>query len=517
MSPPTTRRQFVTALSAGVGLGLAGCNARQISDPNFSDYPFKLGVASGDPYTDGFVIWTRLVPNLEDEQELDGQTIQVNWQLATDENMKSIVRSGQALATPQWGHSVHVEIGGLDAGRSYWYRFEAGGERSQTGRCITFPQNPTQLRFAVASCQNYESGYYGAYQHMINDNLDFVLFLGDYIYENNRKEHQRLRRHIGPEPETLGQYRQRMMQYKLDPDLQQAHAAMPWLLTWDDHEVDNDYANLNNYQDVEKTVFAKRRAAAYKAYYEHMPLRLAQRPDAHSALMYRGFEFGDLASLSITDMRQYRDNQACRLPGEKPGRAVTDDCTERLLEDRTMLGTKQEKWLDKRLNSSQSQWNIIAQQQYINPLKQKNSEGETTRWTDDWNGYPNARERLLNSVSNRQVSNPVFLAGDIHSFWAIGIPSDRTDYNSEPMATEFVSGAITSDGLPYDYFMSLMPENPHIKFFESRVQGYTVCTVSHENWRTDFYQVEITHRDHPKRQVIASFEVEPGKPFPRRV
>jgi alkaline phosphatase D len=515
-----TRRQFVSAISAGIGLSLTGCNKAVSTRPTFSDYPFKLGVASGDPDTNGFVIWTRLAPDLRDGGMLEEPAIAVNWQVATDEKMQQVVRDGIAVASSDWGHSVHVEVDGLDPGRPYWYRFRAGGEISPIGRCITFPVEPTQLRFAVASCQNYEVGIFGAYQHLVDQNPDFVLFLGDYIYESNKdvdEDGAVARRHNGVEPETLQQYRQRLVQYKVDPDLQTAHAAMPWLVTWDDHEVDNDYAGLDNYQDVEKTKFAVRRAAAYKAYYEHMPLRLAQKPDQSSAQMYRGFKFGSLASMSITDMRQYRDNQACRIPGKKPGSAIGDHCAERTLESRTMLGEGQEQWLDQRMAESESQWNIIAQQQYINPLRQFDANGDTNWWADDWNGYPAARERLLNSITRHNVSNPVFIAGDIHSFWAIGIPADRSDFSSEPIATEFVTGAVTSPGPPYDYFMSLMPSNPHVRFFESRVQGYTICSLDKEHWRTDFHSVDITTRNQPKHEVFASFEVEPGNPEPQRI
>ena len=508
-----TRRQFVTAMGAGLGLGLAGCKAKLVTEPHFSDYPFKLGVASGEPGTDGFVIWTKLAPDPLNGRGLGNQAIPVRWEVAVDPDLQNIVQRGEALATPDWGHSVHVEIGGLNPGRTYWYRFQSGGEISRVGRTITFPTDPSRLRFAVASCQNYEMGYFGAYQHMLKDKLDFILFLGDYIYESVEKEGH-LRLHSGVEAETLNQYRQRYTQYRLEPELQNAHAAMPWVVTADDHEVDNDYAGLNNYGEVDKAQFARRRAAAYRAYYEFMPLRHAQQPVSSSIQLYRGFEFGGLARMSITDMRQFRDDQPCHIPGEKPGRAVGEECTERLKEERTMLGNVQEQWLDARLRGSEAQWNIIAQQQYTNPMKQKDEDGETTWWTDDWNGYPAARERLLNSVKTSGAKNPVFIAGDIHSFWANVVPGDRSDLASDPIASEFVTGAITSDGPPYDYFMSLMPDNPQVRFFESRFQGYIVCDVNHERWRTDYYAVDQLVRNDPERRLIASYEVKPGKPGP---
>jgi len=511
----TTRRKFVTAIGAGLGLGLAGCKATLIPAPRSADYPFKLGVASGEPDTSGFVIWTKLAPEpLKGDGGMADQVVPVNWAVATDRRMSNTVRSGQVLATPDWGHSVHVEVSGLRPGKTYWYRFESGGETSPVGRTITFPEDPSRLRFAVASCQNYEVGYFGAYEHMLGDNLDFILFLGDYIYETvNRKGHLRL--HKGVESETLEQYRQRYTQYRLETDLQNAHAAMPWLVTLDDHEVDNDFAGLNNYGDVDKVEFAQRRAAAFKAFYEFMPLRSAQRPVGSDMQLYRSFEFGSLASMSMTDMRQFRDNQACREPGKKPGRAVGADCTERLDEDRSMLGAVQEQWLDTRMANSSAHWTIIAQQQHINPWVQTGDAGEPNWWTDDWNGYPAARERLLNSLASSGAKNPVFLAGDIHSFWATALPGDRSNRASTPIATEFVTSGITSAGPPHDYFMSLMPKNPQVRYFDSRLAGYIVCDVNRKRWRTDYYAVDPDVPNNPERALVASYVVEPGNPDPR--
>jgi alkaline phosphatase D len=511
-----TRRRFITAIGAGIGLGVAGCKTTLVAQPTFSDYPFKLGVASGEPDTDGFVIWTRLAPEPMSQGSLGNLAIPVNWQVATDKNMQNIVQQGEVLAMQDWGHSVHVEVSGLRSGHEYWYQFNSGGEISPVGRAATFPEDPSRLRFAAASCQNYQFGYFGAYEHMIRDQLDFVLFLGDYIYESN-DEDPPVRRHVGLEAETLNQYRQRYSQYRLDPHLQKAHAALPWVVMIDDHEVDNDFAGLNNWGDVDKATFARRRAAAYKAFYEFMPLRAAQRPVGADIQLYRGFEVGGLARISMTDLRQYRDNQACRLPGVKPGRPIGEECTERLEEGRTMLGPEQEQWLNDRLAGSGAQWNIIVQNQFITPWEQENNEGEPNWWTDDWNGYPVARERLLNSIQDIGVKNPVFLAGDIHSFWANEIPGDRRNLNSAPIASEFVTGAITSNGPPYDFFMSLMPKNPHVKYYESRLQGYIVCDINRDRWRTDFYAVDREIRENPPRRKLASYELTTGNPAQREV
>lgn len=509
-----TRRRIVTAIAAGIGLGLTGCKSTLLTQPQFADYPFKLGVASGEPDTEGFVIWTKLAPDPLNGGGLANLAIPVAWEVALDQEMQNIVQRGEVLATPEWGHSVHVELSGLEAGRTYWYRFRSGTEVSPTGRTITFPEDPSQLRFAVASCQNWELGYFGAYEHMLNDKLDFVMFMGDYIYESvNKKGHIRL--HPDGEAETLAQYRNRYALYRLESPLQEAHAAMPFIVTADDHEVDNDYAGYHNYGDVDKVRFSQRRAAAYKAFYEFMPLRKAQRPVGPDMQLYRSFEFGSLASLSMTDLRQYRDVQACLEPGKKPGRAVGADCTERLDEDRSMLGADQERWLDARFANSTAHWTIIAQQQHINPWVQSNDAGEPNWWTDDWCGYPAARERLLNSLVSSDAKNPVFLAGDIHSFWATALPGDRSNLASAPIATEFVTGGITSTGPPHDYFMSLMPKNPQVRFFDSRVTGYIVCNVNRKRWRTDYYAVDPDVPNNPERALIASYVVESGNPDPR--
>jgi hypothetical protein len=224
-----TRRRFLQASSAL----LAGCAAQ----PRFASDPFKLGVASGYPAPDGFVLWTRLVGAQE--------PVRVRWEIFADDALRKVVASGDATAEAEWAHSVHEEAKGLEPGRPYWYRFTAGDAQSPVGRTRTAPMaasTPERLRFAFASCQQYEQGYYGAYRHMVADELDLAVFLGDYIYESSwGRDH--VRKHDAPEPYTLADYRGRYQLYKSDPDLQAAHAAMPWIVTWDDHEVDNDYAD----------------------------------------------------------------------------------------------------------------------------------------------------------------------------------------------------------------------------------------------------------------------------------
>ena len=258
------------------------------------------------------------------------QPIEVQWQIATDDKLSRVVKSGKTIASPDWAHTVHVEVSGLQPHSWYWYQFRAGNELSPIGRTRTFPRAKSdvdRLRFAIASCQHFEAGLYTAYQHMAEEDLDLVMHLGDYIYESPGRDNF-VRKHVGGELMTVDDYRNRYAQYRSDPALQAAHASFPFLVVWDDHEVDNDYAGL--YQEAGEPVeqFALRRAAGYKAYYEHMPLRRSSVPKGALLQLYRPFTYGTLASISMLDTRQYRTDQPCgdnvRLPAPARGSARDD-------------------------------------------------------------------------------------------------------------------------------------------------------------------------------------------------
>src|SRR2546426_938612 len=250
------RRRFLEVRAAlGVSQTLPSRAAdRKVS---FDSYPFTLGVASGYPSPGSVVVWTRLVG------DLDPVAVPVRWELAADEAMKSIIFSGVTSAEAEWAHAVHVEVPGLAPDRWYWYRFTAGDARSPIGRTRTAPAAaaPTQrLRFAFASCQQYEQGFFGAYRHIVADQPDLVAFLGDYIYESSWGS-DLVRSHDAPEPYSLADYRARHALHRSDPDLQAAHAACPWIVTWDDHEVDNDYADDRPEDGMARDQFLERRAA----------------------------------------------------------------------------------------------------------------------------------------------------------------------------------------------------------------------------------------------------------------
>src|SRR5258706_11181436 len=308
------RRRFLEVLAA---LGAAQAVPGRAADrkPSFDSYPFTLGVASGYPRPDGFVLWTRLAPKpLEPGGGLAPGPVPMRWEVAEDERFAKLVASGAESPTQEWAHSVHAEVRGLRPDRWYWYRFLAGDAVSPVGRTRTAPAAgaaAARLRFAFASCQHYERGYYGAYKHMVADDLDLVVFLGDYIYEssvriNPVRVHERT-----DEPVTLDEYRNRYAQYRSDPDLQSAHQAFPWIVIWDDHEVDNDYADDRQEDGAPPEEFLLRRAAAYRAYYEHMPLPAAMRPNGPAMRIYTTLAWGSLAGFHLLDGRQYRSAHAC--------------------------------------------------------------------------------------------------------------------------------------------------------------------------------------------------------------
>lgn len=509
------RRSFL--LASGSLVGAIACNSRSraIAQPNFNTYPFQLGVASGDPLDDSVVIWTRLAPNPLQPTSMPAVNVPVQWQVATDETMTQVVQQGEAIATPEFAHSVHVVVEGLNSDRPYWYRFRVADVESPIGRTKTLPavnSSPDALEFAFVSCQNYEHGYFTALRHLAAEDLDFVFHLGDYIYEYEyNPESNPVRRHIGPEPTDLDSYRLRFALYKTDPDLQAAHAAFPFICTWDDHEVENDYADAESENFDPPAEFLRRRAAAYQAYYEHLPLRPWSRPQGANLRLYRCFNFGDLAQFHVLDTRQYRSDQSCDNNGKGGGQLISIACEERLNRDRTMLGRQQEQWLYEGLDSSNARWNVIAQQYLVSQLQQMR-DGEPFYWSDSWDGYPISRQRLLDYIAQRQVTNPVFIGGDIHSFWVSDLKADFDNPDSPIVASEFVCTSISSRSIPHELFAEQLEHNPHIKYFESRLRGYVRCHLDREIWQSDLRVVETVEQPNAPVRTLASYGLESGKP-----
>ena len=510
------RRHFLQAFGAAGWIAATGRVAAQ----TFSADPFTLGVASGSPSADGFVLWTRLMA-APGGAPLPDLPIEVRWELALDQGFRRMVQSGSTLAEPAYAHSVHVEVRGMGvrgAVARYWYRFQTGGAISPIGRTNTMAprDSAAPLRLALTSCQHWEHGYFAAHRHLAADDLDLVVFVGDYIYEHGIGQN-RPRLHNSPACHTLADYRARYAQYHSDPDLQAAHAAVPWIVTWDDHEVENDYANdLSN--SLRGTLFLARRAVAYRAYWEHMPLPRAMLPVGPMMRIYQRYQWGALATLHMVDARQYRDHQACM--GGNGGSAIVHipTCAERLDPQRSLLGWTQERWLADGLKRHDQigHWQLIGQQSmmaealYAAPRAASPAALEHV-WNDSWDGYPVARGRLLRQAQALRHGNLVVLGGDIHASYVTDLKPDFNDPKSPVVATEFVGTSITSRSWPQARTEQLMRDNPHLKFGKSDARGYTRIALTPRSVTTTFNVLDDATRSDAAISTAAVWVVETGK------
>lgn len=488
------------------------------SQAKLDNNPFALGVASGSPTHDSVVLWTRLVT----EQAPSLAPITVRWEVAHDAQFQRLVQSGQAQALPALAHSVHVELQGLEPDRWYHYRFMLGAAVSTVGRTRTFPAPDAaaqKLRLGYASCQHWEHGYYSAYCHMLGEQLDALMFLGDYIYEYGGSS-KAVRTVPAAATLTLDDYRARYALYKSDPHLQGMHAACPWLLTWDDHEVQNDYASsTQGSRGPEGIDFAARRAAAYQAYYEHMPLRAAALGRALNGVwganrelrLYDRVPFGRLATLHLLDDRQYRDPQACT-KGGGPGSSTVNPASCAALADprRTLLGAAQEHWLEQSLAAGGGQWTVLGQQTVFGQRDFKPGEGLSVS-NDGWDGYSAARTRVTDALQRHQASNPVFLGGDVHSNWVGHVKADYARAQSKTVGVEFCGTSITSRGGSNDGVPETLAENPHFVFADRERRGYGVAEFTPKGLSVTLRAVDDVARADSGVQTLAAFAVEPGR------
>jgi alkaline phosphatase D len=512
---PLSRRTFLVTASGLIALGALPLT-RVLGQPRFAADPFTLGVASGCPRPDGIVLWTRLAPEPLGGGGMPQQPVRVAWEIAADEAFRNIVRDGAAVATPRVAHSVHVEVPGLESGRWYWYRFHAGKAVSPVGRTRTAPAASApieRMRFAFASCQHYEQGYFAAYRHMAAEDLDLVAHLGDYIYESSWGR-QHVRQHGAAAPITLEEYRNRHALYKTDPDLQAAHGAFPWIVTWDDHEVQNDYAGDHSQERVPPELFRKRRLAAYQAYYEHMPLPATARLRGTEMRIYGRTDFGALAQFHVLDDRQYRSPQVCPRPG-RGGSNVVDSCAERLDPQRTLLGAGQETWLFEGLAASNARWNILAQQTLMAQADRFPGEGQAF-WTDGWDGYPLARRRLLDHLAEKRIANPVVIGGDLHMALVADLKADFDDPRAPVIATEFVGTSISSQGFSRNQVDSWAPDNPHIRYADPTRRGYTVMELSARRCVAHLRTLDDVKNADTRIRTLVSFAAEDGRPGAQR-
>lgn len=481
---------------------------------------FSLGIASGDPAADGIVLWTRLAPEpMAGDGGMPPVAVPVRWEVAEDEAFARIVRSGTARAEPIWGHAMHVEVTGLRPASRYFYRFIAGGEKSAVGRTSTAPAPGAavdRLRLCFGSCQKYEAGFYAAYRHMIDEDPDLILFLGDYIYEGAPNKKDAVRLHRNPEPFDLAGYRVRYATYKLDPLLQAAHQAAPWVLTWDDHEVSNDYGNARDANNSDPARVLLRRAAAYQAYYEHQPLRAATRPHGPDMQLYRTLDWGRLAQFQILDDRQYRGLPACQPPGLAEAHqqylSLVTACPELANPDRSMLGRRQERWLDDRLGTTRATWNILAQQTLMHQqarIDEDHPERGRQYPADTWSGFPAARDRIFRRWVEAGTSNPLALGGDIHAFAAAEI-RDPAKPDGPPISAEFVGGSITS--LMHDPSLKALAGENGIGFTENEVRGYGRVELTPTGGSVAFRGLTDSRREDSAIRDIARFALDPRQP-----
>ncbi|PWW64369.1 alkaline phosphatase D family protein [Actinokineospora spheciospongiae] len=505
-----TRRSVLFGGAAAVGLTAVGLPALAATGTPRLAFPFTLGIASGDPSADGVVLWTRLAldPLAPDGHGgMPNRVVPVQWQVSTDERFTRVVRAGVEFARPETAHSVHVELAGLRAGTEYFYRFRVDGHLSVTGRTRTAPAAGALgqgLTMCFASCSHYGEGFFTAYRRLAEDQPDLVLHLGDYQYEYAAKAAD-VRVVAGPETRALADYRLRHAQYKSDADLQFAHQVAPWLVVFDDHEIENNWAS--DTPEAPDPAFPARKAAAFQAYYENMPLRRVSRPRGAEMQLFRRVRWGSLATFHMLDTRQYRDDQAC-------GDGTKVDCGERLEPTRTITGAEQERWLLDGLRTSRARWDVLGQQVFF--AQRDLTAGERQGFSmDSWDGYKASRDKVASALGGTR--NGVVLTGDVHRHWAGEVKESYDRPDSRGVATELVTTSITSTGDGDESTSAtVLAENPHLKFFKNR-RGYVRTKFSAGELRADFRTLPYVRTAGAPVETAASFVVEDRVPTLNRV
>lgn len=512
-----TRRALLKRGTALLAASAAPARLLHAADASrFKTDPFTLGVASGYPTSTSVVLWTRLAPQpLHPSGGIaPDEVIPVTCEVATDERMRHIVRTDRVYATGRHAHSIHYEPEGLAPARDYWYRFSVGGFRSIVGRTRTAPAVDAahpRLRMALASCQHFEQGYFHAYRHMLGDDLDLIVHVGDYIYESSWGS-SLVRHHNAPEAISHEDYRIRYALYRSDPDLQAAHAQYPWLVTWDDHEVENDYAGEVSQTDDPRAWFLARRAAAYAAYYEHMPLPRRAMPYGADLRLFNRRTYGTLATFYLLDSRQYRSPLACTRPFWRGVRMV--NCDELHDPKRTKLGEPQESWLRERFALSETTWNFLAQGTLMTYLNEGTRDEPLFR-NDSWNGYHAARERMMAAIGDSRVPNPVVLSGDIHAFLVANLHRDPADVESPVVASELVATSITAQGGPQSSWDAAQARNPNVLYTNSQARGYLRLDICREHLQAALVALDSPVDARSGAKVVRSYAVEAGRPGPQ--
>ena len=523
-------------MGLAAGLGVLGSETLSTPASSSTVSPFRHGVASGDPLPDAVVLWTRVTPN---ERSLPGSglgpRVSVDWEVALDDAFTRVVRSGTVGTDATRDHTVKLDATGLAPATDYWFRFSLADASSPVGRTRTAPApgtTPARLRFGVVSCANWQAGWFSSYRHLAErGDLDAVIHLGDYLYEYQPGKYsyghrnEDVRRHDPPrETVSLSDYRRRHAQYKTDPDLQALHAAVPFIVTWDDHEVaDGSWAHgAYEHQAAREGTYAKRVQAAKRAYDEWMPVRISGTAVAGDGTkIYRRLQFGQLVDLSMLDLRSYRSK---RVAEDDPS---IDDA------GRTITGEHQLAWLAGNLATSPCRWKLVGNPVMIAPVRlpprpaaEEFALSQTVSFTplrspspntDEWDGYPSDRRRLLDRVEADGVTDVVFLTGDVHTAWANDVPGP----GGGMVATELVCSSITSNNV--DDFMGARPrtvslaleaaiqdENPHVRFVNLDDHGHSVLDVTPARIQMDWYAVDDRRDRRSGSRRLASWAVRSG-------
>ncbi|KOG42478.1 alkaline phosphatase D family protein [Streptomyces resistomycificus] len=518
------RRRFLSLTAAAAALAFAtnvpaagATGTRAMDTAKIADDPFTLGVASGDPMPDSVVLWTRLAPvPYEPGGGMAGLAAAVLWEVALDERFAVVVRSGGSVAFPEYNHTVHVEVDGLAPGSEYFYRFKTGAWISETGRTRTAPARTSAaatLTIAAVSCQAFHDGYFTAHRHLAEDDVDLVFHVGDYLYEYAVNDVGGARAYPGGtlpdvfnrEAVLLEDYRLRYALYKSDPDLRAVHAAHPFVVTWDDHDTENNYAGAVDEHGSPPEEFLLRRAAAYRAYWENHPLRGAQMPSGADLRLYRRLHWGTLAQFDVLDTRQYRSDQAYGDDLHVPGPESDDPA-------RTMTGQAQEDWLIEGWRASDAVWNVMPQQVCFSQRRMDLAEALMSM--DAWDGYRASRERILAGAKSAGVENLMVLTGDVHAGYAFEIKDVFDDPESRTLGTEIVATSVASgrDGAEkpanWDTYMTA---NPHLKFYNGQ-RGYVRVELGPQVARADFRTVSAVTTPGAPITTAGSFAIEAGAP-----
>lgn len=489
-----SRRRFISASTAALCLTRVPLVAGSIG------YPFTLGVASGCPRDHSVILWTRLAPSPLAGGGMPQREVEVRYRVCTDPDMRQAVKDGVVRTDHHKAHSVHVTLTGLKPGREYWYQFYFGDDESPVGRTRTSDKNAASATFALASCQSWQSGYYAAFADIAQWAPDCVIHVGDYIYESGVAElgaktreyddytftSRVVRQHNSPEITTLWDYRNRYALYRSDRQLQAAHQASPWLVTMDDHEIDNNWADLTPQDPHKQTTleFTVRRLAALQAYYEHMPIPEPPRLKGLISTLqtYGVYRFGP-AQIHLLDTRQHRSDQVCHEEntGQMPCEALQNP-------KRTMTGIEQEKWLLQQLDNSQASFNVLAQQTWFAPYRYSDDPKQRQWNLDQWDGYPVQRDRIMHKLS--EVSHPVVLSGDWHCAHAAELKQNCFDKKSKVLGHEFAATSISSD-CPWSHDVEKAADlNPHSLYRNGEKRGYLRCEVTQKNWRSTYRTVD---------------------------